>query len=299
MEPSKNPKPTLPGEEGKVDEGDFVPGVGSGGIGTVKLADYGLSKIIEGDSTMTPCGTVGYAAPETMGDQQYTSGVDMWAIGCVLYTLLVGFPPFYNPDLRTMIKNVSCGKFEFGLPWWENISSDAKDLIKNLLTIDPVKRFTIEEFLSHPWITNQPESDLAEEKPNARPSVHLQPLSTNQTDAQPPALATEAHIEARTPDAMNVREIFDVAFSVHQQQSTGQAGLENPKPSRPKSTKGQSDMIFPMDLMTPEGHQTGANSSLTASFSKKEAPQKLDLSRSTLLEKRKPRERSLSLSRHT
>lgn len=297
MEPSKNPKPTLPGEEGKLDEGDFVPGVGSGGIGTVKLADYGLSKIIEGDSTMTPCGTVGYAAPETMGDQRYTSGVDMWAIGCVLYTLLVGFPPFYNPDLRTMIKNVSCGKFEFGLPWWENISSDAKDLIKNLLTVDPVKRFTIEEFLSHPWITNRPESDLVQEKPNAQPSIHQHSRFAGQTDLQPPALATEAHIEARTPDAMNVREIFDVAFSVHQQQSTDQAGLEDSKFSRPKSTRGQSDMIFPMDLMTPEGNQNGSNPSFTACLPKKEALQKLDLSKSTLLEKRKPRERSLSLSK--
>ena len=62
--PSKHPKPTQPGDEEKVDEGEFTPGVGSGGIGTIKIADFGLSKVIWDSSTMTPCGTVGYTAPE-------------------------------------------------------------------------------------------------------------------------------------------------------------------------------------------------------------------------------------------
>lgn len=45
---------------------------------------------------MTPCGTVGYTAPEIVKDERYSKSVDMWALGCVLYTLLCGFPPFYD-----------------------------------------------------------------------------------------------------------------------------------------------------------------------------------------------------------
>ena len=58
-------------DETKMDEGEFLPGVGSGGIGQIKLADFGLSKIIWDSKTMTPCGTVGYTAPEIVKDERY------------------------------------------------------------------------------------------------------------------------------------------------------------------------------------------------------------------------------------
>ncbi|KAM0316062.1 hypothetical protein ACHAPQ_011438, partial [Fusarium lateritium] len=85
--PSKHPKPKQPGDEDKVDEGEFVPGQGAGGIGRIKIADFGLSKIVWDNQTMTPCGTVGYTAPEIVKDERYSKSVDMWALGCVLYTL--------------------------------------------------------------------------------------------------------------------------------------------------------------------------------------------------------------------
>ena len=89
--PSKNPQ-NRPYDEEKEDEGEFRPGVGGGGIGRVKIADFGLSKIVWDEQTMTPCGTVGYTAPEIVKDERYSKSVDMWALGCVLYTLLCGFP---------------------------------------------------------------------------------------------------------------------------------------------------------------------------------------------------------------
>ena len=81
-----------PYDEEKEDEGEYKPGVGGGGIGRVKIADFGLSKIVWDEQTMTPCGTVGYTAPEIVKDERYSKSVDMWALGCVLYTLLCGFP---------------------------------------------------------------------------------------------------------------------------------------------------------------------------------------------------------------
>lgn len=105
------------------------------------------------NSTLTPCGTVGYTAPEIVRDQKYSKSVDMWAIGCVLYTILCGFPPFYDESIRALTHKVARGEYTFLSPWWDPISDSAKDLISNLLNVDPEKRYTIEEFFKHPWVT--------------------------------------------------------------------------------------------------------------------------------------------------
>lgn len=119
--PSKNPM-QRPYDEEKEDEGEFVPGVGGGGIGRVKIADFGLSKVVWDEQTMTPCGTVGYTAPEIVKDERYSKSVDMWALGCVLYTLLCGFPPFYDESINVLTEKVARGYYTFLSPWWDDIS---------------------------------------------------------------------------------------------------------------------------------------------------------------------------------
>ena len=128
--PSKNPAPKQ-FEEDKEDEGEFVPGVGGGGIGRVKIADFGLSKVVWDEQTMTPCGTVGYTAPEIVKDERYSKSVDMWALGCVLYTLLCGFPPFYDESIEVLTEKVAKGQYTFLSPWWDDISKSAQDLISH------------------------------------------------------------------------------------------------------------------------------------------------------------------------
>jgi serine/threonine protein kinase len=121
----------------------------------VKLADFGLSKIIWDKDTLTPCGTVGYTAPEIVCDQKYSKGVDMWAVGCVLYTMLCGFPPFYDESISALTHKVARGQFSFLSPWWDPISDDAKNLIQGLLCVDPRKRYTVRQVLQHPWLTGK------------------------------------------------------------------------------------------------------------------------------------------------
>ena len=106
-----------------MDEGKFTPGVGGGEIGRVKIADFGLSKIVWDSQTMTPCGTVGYTAPEIVKDERYSKSVDMWALGCVLYTLLCGFPPFYDESINVLTEKVARGVYTFLSPWWDDISA--------------------------------------------------------------------------------------------------------------------------------------------------------------------------------
>ncbi|RCH79099.1 MAPK-activated protein kinase Srk1, partial [Rhizopus stolonifer] len=119
--------------ETKEDEGEFIPGIGGGGIGRIKLADFGLSKVIWNSQTFTPCGTVGYTAPEIVCDKTYSKSVDMWAIGCVLYTILCGFPPFYDESIPVLTEKVAKGQYTFLSPWWDTMSDSVKDLISHLL----------------------------------------------------------------------------------------------------------------------------------------------------------------------
>ncbi|ERF68800.1 hypothetical protein EPUS_06244 [Endocarpon pusillum Z07020] len=195
--PTRNPKPKSPEDEDKADEGEFIPGVGAGGIGRIKIADFGLSKIVWDSQTMTPCGTVGYTAPEIVKDERYSKAVDMWALGCVLYTLLCGFPPFYDESIQVLTEKVARGQYTFLSPWWDDISKPAQDLVSHLLTVDPDKRFTIREFLAHPWIRKS-------DKRNG---------SANQT----PGGGTR-RADFRSPGAINLREVFDVGYAVHRQE---------------------------------------------------------------------------------
>lgn len=138
----------------KVDEGVFRMNRGGGGIGEVKIGDFGLSKQVSSfdQPLKTPCGTLGYTAPEIVNDMKYSKEVDMWALGCVLYILLCGFPPFFNDNIEELTKKVALGQYEFLKPWWDEISDGAKNCVSHLLTVDPLKRYTIEEFMNDPWI---------------------------------------------------------------------------------------------------------------------------------------------------
>jgi serine/threonine protein kinase len=205
--PSKVPKPRQPGDEDKVDEGEFVPGQGAGGIGRIKIADFGLSKIVWENSTMTPCGTVGYTAPEIVKDERYSKSVDMWALGCVLYTLLCGFPPFYDESIEVLTEKVAKGQFTFLSPWWDDISDSAKDLISHLLTVDPDKRFTIREFLAHPWIRESGPTPREEKK---KPEGMLRAFDASKFE-------DGKRYDFRSPGAVNLREVFDVGYAVHRQ----------------------------------------------------------------------------------
>ncbi|AQZ15380.1 RCK1 (YGL158W) and RCK2 (YLR248W) [Zygosaccharomyces parabailii] len=138
----------------KRDEGLFRLGFGGGGIGQVKLADFGLSKQINQAKTKTPCGTVGYTAPEVVKDEKYSTKVDMWGIGCVLYTILCGFPPFYDEKIDTLTEKISRGDYVFLRPWWDEISDGAKNAVSRLLEVDQAKRYDIDEFLNDPWLNS-------------------------------------------------------------------------------------------------------------------------------------------------
>ena len=218
--PTRNPKPRGPEDEDKADEGEFISGLGSGGIGQIKIADFGLSKVVWDSQTMTPCGTVGYTAPEIVKDERYSKSVDMWALGCVLYTLLCGFPPFYDESIQVLTEKVARGQYTFLSPWWDDISKPAQDLVSHLLTVDPDKRYTIEQFLAHPWIreSNEETYAAADAPPLATPlAVRNKELGGMDYGLMTPGTPGR-RADFRSPGAVNLREVFDVGYAVHRQE---------------------------------------------------------------------------------
>lgn len=213
--PSTNPV-NRPYDEEKEDEGKFTAGRGGGGIGQVKLADFGLSKIVWDEVTQTPCGTVGYTAPEIVKDERYSKSVDMWALGCVLYTLLCGFPPFYDESISVLTEKVARGYYTFLSPWWDDISHSAKDLITHLLCVDPNQRYTIDEFLAHPWCNEKPQPS----KPSAPTGP---PTTASNIPIDSPLLASvrAANREGRSPGVSALKEAFDVTYAVHRMEEEG------------------------------------------------------------------------------
>ncbi|KAL2756346.1 hypothetical protein ACRALDRAFT_1042580 [Sodiomyces alcalophilus JCM 7366] len=133
----------------------------------VKLADFGLAKIIGEESfTTTLCGTPSYVAPEILTDtkhRKYTKAVDIWSLGVVLYICLCGFPPFsdelfskdYPYDLSQQIRS---GRFDYPSPYWDSVGDPALDLIDSMLVVNPERRYTIDQCLAHPWVTQGPPS---------------------------------------------------------------------------------------------------------------------------------------------
>ncbi|KAF8631265.1 hypothetical protein AX15_002592 [Amanita polypyramis BW_CC] len=215
--PSKTPIQRQYDEE-KEDEGEFIPGVGGGGIGRVKIADFGLSKVVWNEQTMTPCGTVGYTAPEIVKDERYSKSVDMWALGCVLYTLLCGFPPFYDESINVLTEKVAKGYYTFLSPWWDDISSSAKDLILHLLCVDPDKRYTIDEFLGHPWCNESPAPP-----PPPTPTVynHKDVHTNRPLDSPLLSAALGGRPEGRSPGLATLKEAFDITYAVHRMEEEG------------------------------------------------------------------------------
>jgi serine/threonine protein kinase len=163
---------------------------------------------------MTPCGTVGYTAPEIVKDERYSKSVDMWAMGCVLYTLLCGFPPFYDESIEVLTEKVAKGQYTFLSPWWDDISKSAQDLISHLLCVDPEKRYTIKEFLAHPWIRESGPTPRDERKA----------MSTDQPMRafdMTKIVEGDKVYDFRSPAAVNLREIFDIGYAVHRQEEEG------------------------------------------------------------------------------
>lgn len=188
----------------------------------VKLADFGLAKIILSDAVMnTPCGTSFYIAPEIISGIQHNGArplctnkedvklVDIWSLGVVMYIMLSGRPPFNGqvktPDERKqLLLKIDAGVL-FPAQYWANVSPNAKDLIFRLLTRDPHQRISARTAMSHAFFTQYPAAAVSATQPEVASSTAAASATTT-TAAPPVAAAATPTSPASPPTAANPTE---------------------------------------------------------------------------------------------
>ncbi|CAK82168.1 unnamed protein product (macronuclear) [Paramecium tetraurelia] len=121
------------------------------GRGKIKIIDFGLSNFYHQDELLkTACGSPCYAAPEMIAGKKYNGlHIDIWSSGVILFAMMAGYLPFEDPNTSQLYKKIMAGEFKFP----KYISGEAKDLIKNILNVDPQKRYTIADIRKHNWFS--------------------------------------------------------------------------------------------------------------------------------------------------
>uniref|UniRef100_A0A8C6PEX3 Ribosomal protein S6 kinase n=1 Tax=Nothobranchius furzeri TaxID=105023 RepID=A0A8C6PEX3_NOTFU len=134
----------------------------------IKIIDYGFARLKPPDNQLlkTPCFTLQYAAPEILKYDGYDESCDLWSLGVILYTMLSGQVPFQcqeksltHTSAEDIMKKIKHGDFSFEGEAWRNVSQQAKELIQELLTVDPNKRIKMCGLRYNAWL--QDDSQLS------------------------------------------------------------------------------------------------------------------------------------------
>lgn len=122
----------------------------------VKIADFGLATqlTVPDEKHFTMCGTPNYISPEIAMRSAHGLEADVWSLGCMLYTFLVGKPPFDTEAVKSTLNRVIHADFD--LP--SHLSEDAKNLIQSLLKKNPKERLSLPDILKHPFMTYDKEA---------------------------------------------------------------------------------------------------------------------------------------------
>lgn len=159
----------------------------------VKIADFGLAKFIgELQFTHTLCGTPAYVAPEVLTkNRNYTTKVDVWLAGVLLYVCLCGFPPFSEelapPSMR---EQITSGRFNFYSPYWDEIHDYALDVIAKMLVVDSDSRYTVEDVQHHAWFADDLELDESQLQIPSSLEMSQTQSETSQGDSHGRRIAT-------------------------------------------------------------------------------------------------------------
>jgi len=133
----------------------------------VKIADFGFATTIKDPDELIEgtCGSLNYIAPEVLTGRMYTKQCDLWSIGVIVYAMLGGYLPFcgsYSQNSRQeTYSKIQRGEFSFDDPVWEEVSTEAKSLVRGLLTLNPDDRLKCRSVLSHEWVEHCSKIELS------------------------------------------------------------------------------------------------------------------------------------------
>tara|TARA_R110002050_G_scaffold84115_2_gene179715 strand:- start:168 stop:1043 length:876 start_codon:yes stop_codon:yes gene_type:complete len=119
----------------------------------IKLGDFGLATKLESDDERrrTVCGTPNYIAPEIINKESdgHTFPVDVWSVGCIIFTMLVGKPPFQSSQIKDTYSKIRTSSYQW--PSFLHPSKDVQDLVKSMLHVNADARPSISDILRHPF----------------------------------------------------------------------------------------------------------------------------------------------------
>ena len=240
----------------------------------VKLTDFGVAKAVTDEGLKTFCGTPQYFAPEVLrrqhtiaGRGRYGKQADMWSVGVILYILLSGAPPF---DLTDGFDVVADAKVSYSSPEWDEISSEAIDLVKQCLKADPSDRISAVDACNHPWILvddgdshRHPLDDPKSRTKRKRPSetttpAHEPTLTTTKkpTDSpsmaapSSPSLSTEKEMDdnANSPETRAPETTSNGAHFLQKNNDGSNESLPNPVSPTDSTATTKLEQEIPTDL---------------------------------------------------
>lgn len=162
--------------------------------GYIKIADFGLSRMnLKLNEAKSICGTPEYLAPEVVSMLKYGKPVDWWTLGCIIFEMITGLPPFYKNNRKELFEGIKCENPK--LPF--NITNECKLIISQLLHKDPTKRLGAngaDEVKAHPWFAGVNWSYVEEKRYEAPfkvkvgPTLGIQNFDKQFTSADPESL---------------------------------------------------------------------------------------------------------------
>ncbi|CBZ49721.1 putative CAM kinase, CDPK family [Neospora caninum Liverpool] len=134
--------------------GDSEDGGASFLAGPVKLVDLGSATVWRNKSRKldVACGALPYASPDMLVGR-YTQACDLWSLGVITYMLLSGHPPFHGRQ-QTLVSQILSAAYTTHTLGWEGVSDEARDFVERLMDVDPVRRMTVDEALTHVWMAS-------------------------------------------------------------------------------------------------------------------------------------------------
>ena len=184
----------------------------SNGLPRIKIADFGTSKLVEkGHVQRKLVGSSYYIAPEVL-KKHYDEKCDLWSCGVIMYILLSGRPPFGGDNDKEIMEKVIIGKYDLENSPFDKLSKSGKDLIQKLLMIEPNKRLSAEQALSHPWFKENKSKELFNKiKDESTIKKMIQNLKLYKRDSiiQETALAYLVHNFPQMKDVVNACKLFN------------------------------------------------------------------------------------------
>jgi len=231
-------------------------------LSSVVISDFGLAKASlmsaahELDPAANPwamdlkCGTLAYCAPEVLSARQYTSAIDLWSCGVILYILLAGVVPFEGSSERHIVANILAGRYSLASPEMAAVSGEAKSLISGLLCVDPRRRLRARQALAVPWLSAPAAPAPAAPPPLARASQRLKAYAQR---AKPPErrFAAGEYLVRRGQRATELYLIRSGACELLLEEPPGEEAEAAPPPAA-LGRRGAGDIVGEQGVIVDE-----------------------------------------------